>query len=150
MYCSNCGSEVKFELNYCSRCGMRVAGNETDAQGAIAENLSAAIGYIGGFGLLGFIFVTLILVKNGVPPTALTFISLFYLASLFGICFLILQQIKSFSGSRRAEKTKLQNNFQSERFEPVDTAQLEAPAEPVMSVTDTTTRTLDGHLIKRG
>jgi uncharacterized membrane protein YvbJ len=150
MYCSNCGSQVKPELNYCSRCGMRVAKNDSEAQKSIAENLSSAVGYIGGFGLLGFIFVTLVLVKNGIHPTALVFISLFYLASLFGICFLILQQIKNLPGKSRAEKPESQNDFQNEQLNPADTAQLEAPREPFISVTENTTKTLDEVLIKRG
>lgn len=129
---------------------MRVAKNDSDAQKSIAENLSSAIGYIAGGGLLGFIFVTLVLVKKGIHPTALTFISLFYLASLFGICFLILQQIKNLPGKSRAEKTKFQTDFQNEQLNPVNTAQLEEPREPFISVTDNTTKTLDEVVIKRG
>lgn len=149
MFCSNCGSQVKPELNYCSRCGMRVAKNDSEAQKTIAENLSAAVGYIGGFGLLGFIFVVLILVKSGVHPTALTFISLFYLAALFGICTLILRQLKNLPGKAGAEKTDFQNDFQNERFDSPDTARLDAPREPFISATETTTNTLDEVLIKR-
>jgi uncharacterized membrane protein YvbJ len=50
MYCSVCGTEQEIGLNYCKRCGNRVAAGE---KSAVAGNLSSAIGYIGGFGLLG-------------------------------------------------------------------------------------------------
>ena len=149
MYCSNCGSQVKPELNYCNRCGIRVAKEDSETQKTIAANLSSAVGYVGGFGLLGFIFVTIVLVKNGIHPTALTFISLFYLTSLFGICFLILQQIKNLPGKSGAERTELQATPQNQQLNSVTTAQLEAPNEPFMSVTETTTRTLDEVLVKR-
>jgi hypothetical protein len=148
MYCSNCGSQIKPELNYCSRCGTKVAKNDAE-NSSMAENLSAALGYIGGFGLIGFIFVALVLVKNGVPANALAAISFFYLATLFGICFLILRQTANFSGKTSAKNKDFHNNFQAEQLGAATTAQLDAPREPVASVTEKTTRTLDEVLVER-
>lgn len=150
MYCSNCGSQIKPELNYCNRCGTRVSNPDAETQKSIAENLSSAIGYIGGFGMLGFIFVMLILVKNGVGERALIPISFFYLAALFGICFLILQQIKNSPGKSVAGKTEYQGTFQTTPgLKEATTAQLDAPRESFISVTENTTRTLDEVLIER-
>ncbi len=149
MYCSTCGTLINAELNFCNRCGTKVSKIDLEIQKAVAENLSSAVGYIGGFGFLGFIFVTLILVKNGVPAVALTAISLFYLAALFGVCYLIIQRTSSLSGNPAPAKNDFQDNFQPEQLNSVNTAQLEsAPREPAMSVTDTTTRTLDKELIR--
>jgi zinc-ribbon domain len=147
MYCSNCGTKIKPELNYCNYCGTKVSKVELETQKTIAENLSSAVGYIGGFGLLGFIFVALILVKNGVHPTALTFISLFYLASLFGICFLIILQIASLTKKELPENEVLQPDFQTGQLNSAATAQLEEHREPA-SVTENTTRTLDKIKVK--
>jgi uncharacterized membrane protein YvbJ len=151
MYCSNCGSQIKPELNFCSRCGAKVAKGDSDAQKSVAENLSTALGYIGGFGLVGYIFVALVLVKNSVPVNAIIAVSLFYLGAIFGICYLILQQIDKFSGKSFAPVQNLYNNFQTEQLNPANTAQLESPRrEPAAaSVTENTTKTLDEVLLKR-
>lgn len=153
MYCSNCGSEIKPELNFCSRCGTKVAKIDApQMQQSLAENLSASLGYIGGFGLVGYIFVALILVKNAVPVNALVAISLFYLGALFGICYLILQQIGKSTGKLPAPIQNLYNNFQTEQLNPANTAQLgESTEQPATaaSVTENTTKTLDEVLLKR-
>ena len=141
MYCANCGSEIKIGLNYCSRCGARAAKIETEIGRSLSENLTASLGYIGAFGLVGYIFVALVLVKNGVSGNALAAISLFYLATLFGICFMILQQLKTLPGKSKAPD--FQNNFGHEQLEAADTAQLEEPKQQPISVTERTTRTLD-------
>lgn len=143
MYCSNCGSQIKPELNYCSRCGTRVAKIDSEMQKSLSENLSGSLGYIGGFGLVGYIFVALVLVKNGIPPVALVFISFFYLAALFGICVLILQQLKALPGKSQAQHPDFQNNFQTGQLDAANTAQLEEPKQQPISVTEHTTRTLD-------
>lgn len=143
MYCANCGVQIKQELNYCNHCGARVSKVELETQKTVAENLSSSLGYIGGFGLFGFIFVALILVKNGVHPTALTFISLFYLASLFGICFLILRQTANLSKKVLPKSEDYQPVFQTVQLNSPNKAQLEEYREPILSVTENTTRTLD-------
>lgn len=143
MYCANCGSTVKTELNYCNRCGAKVFRADLETQKATSENLTASLGYIGGFGLIGFIFVALVLVKNHVPPVALVFISLFYLAALFGICFLIIQQVRNISGNSSPEKVDFQSDFQTGQLDAAHAAQLEEPRQQPISVTEHTTRTLD-------
>ena len=148
MYCSTCGTLINAELNFCNRCGTKVSKADLEIQKTVTENLSSAVGYIGGFGFLGFIFVTLILVKNGVPAVALTAISLFYLAALFGVCYLIIQRISSLSGNPAPAINDLPDNLQPEQLGSVNTAQLESPRHPAMSVTDTTTRTLDKELVR--
>ena len=149
MYCANCGVQINQELNYCNHCGAKVSKVELETRKTIAENLSSSLGYIGGFGMFGFIFVVLVLVKNGVHPTALTFISLFYLASLFGICFLILRQTAGFSKKSLPENKKTQPGFQTGQLNSANTARLEEHREPVISVTENTTRTLDKVLAER-
>jgi membrane-bound ClpP family serine protease len=173
MFCSNCGTAIKPELNYCNRCGTRISNAETNVRATVVENFSSAVGYIGGFGLIGFIFVVLVLIKNGVTERALIPISLFYLATLFGICFLLIQQVKSFSGMPADKKSSefypnsqystmnaiAEQQQPSPTLTPANTAQLgEARAEPasvvvaaatVGSVTENTTKTLDEVLLNR-
>lgn len=122
---------------------------DSEVQLSLSDNLSSSLGYIGGFGLVGYIFVALVLVKNGVPANVLAAISLFYLGALFGICFLILQQIKTLAGKSKAQNPDFQNNFQPQQLDAATTAQLEEPKQQPISVTEHTTRTLDKIKTKR-
>ncbi|HEX8287810.1 MAG TPA: hypothetical protein VF556_07445 [Pyrinomonadaceae bacterium] len=143
MFCANCGVQIKQELNYCNYCGARVSKLELETQKSVAENLSSSVGYIGGSGLFCFIFVVLILVKNGVHPTALVFISMFYLAALFAICSLIIRQAAVLSKKSLPSNNDIQSNFQTGQLNSASTARLEEYREPAVSVTENTTRTLD-------
>lgn len=142
MYCSSCGAQIQSELNYCNRCGNRVPRNDVEMS-SVASNLSQSISYTGGFGMLGFIFVILILVKNGVDKGALIPISFFYFAALFGICFLVIRQISAFSKKDTSTIKPEISVAEPTYLGPVSTAQLEARGEPPISVTEHTTRTLD-------
>jgi hypothetical protein len=150
MFCSNCGSQVQSELNYCNRCGAKVAGGDPAIQKTVAENLSSAIGYIGGFGLLAFIFVVYLVLRSGGDSKVLIPVSFFYLAALVGICWLLLHQISELTGkphSRRHEN--VHETAEPAYIKPATTAQLgESTIEPA-SVTENTTRTLDEVLIER-
>lgn len=150
MYCSACGSRIQTELNYCNRCGAKVSGGDPAIRKTVAENLSSAIGYIGGFGLLAFIFVVYLVLRSGNETRILIPVSLFYLAALFGICFLILRQISELTGKSHARRQEnVHDTAEPAYLKPVTTAQLgESTIEPA-SVTEQTTRTLDEVLIKR-
>lgn len=149
MYCSNCGSQIIPELNYCNRCGAKVAKIDAEMQKTVAQNLSSSLGYIGGFGLIGFIFVALVLVKKGIDSYALAAISFFYLSALFGICYLILQQTARLSEKSAARNFAFNHDFQSEQLGAANTAQLEEPKQTPISITENTTKTLDDVLLKR-
>lgn len=142
MYCSGCGTEVESGLNYCKRCGSRVAGEE---RSAVAENLSSAIGYIGGFGLLGFIFAIYLMMRSPIIASGtIMIVSFFYLATLFGICFLILRQTAPFTLKKMKSQTGGDGESGNPAYlRPVTTAQLSEPTQPPISVTEHTTRTLD-------
>jgi len=150
MYCSGCGTQLQPDLNYCNRCGNRVAGESEKA--SVAESLSSSLGYVGGFGFLSFVFVVLVLVKNGVPGNQIIPISFFYFAALFAICFLILRQTELLSGRNRPPNRK-DLPMQSETpiySRPAETNPLKELREPgIGSVIDETTRTLDAVKIER-
>lgn len=150
MYCSACGSQIQTELNFCNRCGAKVSGGDTALQKSVADNLSSAIAYIGGFGLLAFIFVVYLVVRSGNEARILIPISFFYLAALFGICFMILRQISELTGKSHARpRESVHDTAEPPYLKPATTAQLgESTIEPA-SVTEATTRTLDEVLIER-
>ena len=147
MFCSGCGTQIQSGLNFCNRCGIRVPRSDAETN-SVAANLSQSMGYIGGFGMFGFIFVILILVKNGVDRNALVLISLLYFAALFGICFLVIRQISA-SSKKSPEKEIASNEPRPAYLRPVTTAQLPEPGDHPISITEHTTRTLDEVMIER-
>lgn len=150
MFCSSCGTEVNSDLNYCSRCGRRVRDDKDAA--STPENLSASLGYIGGFGFIGYIFVALVLVKNDVPPIILVPITLVYFSALVSVCFMILRQTGPWPSKRTGETPTARDavNEVPPILLPVNTAKLrEANSPSVGSVTEDTTRTLDKVKVER-
>ncbi len=143
MFCSNCGNQINAGLNYCNRCGTQISKDDSESQKSITKNFSEALIYISVFGFIGFVFVVLFLVKNAVPENALIFVSLFYLATLFGICFLVVKHIKSLSGKTAAEKNDVQEYLPPNRISAKNTVQLEEHFEPAISVTEETTRNFE-------
>jgi hypothetical protein len=141
MYCSSCGSAVKSELNYCSRCGAKMFRADSERQQSVSNNLSGSLAYIVAAGLGGFIFLLVILLKKDVHPGALITLSLFYLLTLLGICFMILRHLKTEKPS--AQNIDFQASFPTGQIEAAKTAQLEEARQQPASVTDHTTRTLD-------
>ena len=145
MYCEKCGNEIKAGLNFCSRCGARVSsqsGSEI-ARRSPTEGLSNALGAIGVFGFIGYIFVALVLLQNS-GHNALVAVSFFYFASLFGICFMILNNMKTLSAGSQSQNADFQNDLQTGQLKGANaTAQLEEPKQQPISVTENTTRTLD-------
>lgn len=151
MYCWSCGKDVKENLNYCSNCGARVEKVKQGDHSSWMNNPATSVGYLGIFGLGGFIFLVLALLKRNVDPGAVFTISALYLVALFGICFMILR-----FGSKVSEKPANKNQvetpdyFAPKSFRSGITNQLAAPQnEPIPSVTENTTRTLDEVLIER-
>ncbi len=151
MYCWSCGKTVQDKLNYCSNCGARVEKGASENDSSWMTSSSNPIGYLGVFGLGGFIFLVMSLLKQGLDPGAVFAISAIYLAALFGICFLLLRQSSGRTGKRRSEKTNPESEYAPpKKFRSEITKQLDEPqSEPVPSVTEHTTRTLDEVLIER-
>jgi membrane-bound ClpP family serine protease len=147
MYCSGCGTQLESELNYCNRCGNRVPKGEAMS---VAENLSQSVSYVGGFGLLGFIFVTLVLLKKGVPMEAFVPISFFYLTALVVICWLIIRHSSQLTKLRIDARRSGENISEPHYLSPRTTAQLSEPADTsIGSVTEHTTRALDAVPVER-
>lgn len=148
MYCSGCGTQIQTGLNYCSRCGRRVVDENQEAN-SLAKSLTGSLGYIGGFGFFGFIFVILALTKNGVDGGKIIPIAFFYFAALFGICYMILRQSNILAKGPKAGYSGQPQAEERAYLKPVTTAQLNEPAERPASVTEHTTRTLDHVPIER-
>ena len=151
MYCWSCGKSVQENLNYCSNCCARVEKSASNEDYFRVNNPARSVGILGLFGLGGFIFLVVSLLKQGLDPGFVFAMSALYLAALFGICFLILRQVPDRS-DRPQNKTAIGESDRGapKNFRPEITNQLPSPQEePVSSVTENTTRTLDTILIER-
>ena len=125
MYCTGCGTELNSDLNYCNRCGNRVAKGAS----GVAENLSQSVSYVGGFGLLGFIFAIAVMAKQDLPVMALVAISFFYLSALSIICWLMIRQVAALTNKRSGGDRPEEQNPHQPYLRPLTTAQLPEPTE---------------------
>lgn len=146
MYCSTCGTLINTELNYCNRCGARVD------KLAIVEKPSRALGVLSagtsfvGLGGLGLtVGLIAILLNFGVHSEVVVMLALAFLATVFGISFLMIRQISQMLNVSSPKKEKFSEIPQLNQ---PSTAQLEEPRQPARSVTENTTRTLEKELVK--
>ena len=151
MYCSSCGIEVTQELNYCNRCG----ANLTPAVNLVPQMPQPPAKLTGptvAFGLTVVLSIAAIfagadnLALRGVHPTALVWIIIVSLATVFGIAALFIQLWARLLLARSSVETTHERPAQLRR--PQANAQLPAPQTgpmqvPISSVTDHTTRTFE-------
>jgi len=140
MFCAGCGSQIQSGLNYCSRCGRRVAEDPTSSNPW--SNPLFIAGAVAGIGFIGFVILIRILTRSQTPPNVFAPMAFVYFAALFGICFMLIRHAASVAKINATLKSEDVRG--SEYLSPVTTAQLEeARLFGVSSVTDVTTRTLD-------
>ncbi len=149
MFCWSCGRQVKENLNYCSNCGARVEKGEAESNTAWMNNLTASAGFLGIFGLGGFIVLVLSLLKRNLPPSFVFVISALYVVTLFGICFMLFRHTSRAEKSANSDSGALPEYSAPKNFRSGITNQLESPGESIPSVTENTTRTLEGILVER-
>lgn len=157
MYCQICGTEIQKTLNYCNKCGARIgradlsavpASADLEATKSTFQSFSTAITVVGLGGLIATVVFGLKLLEKNVDVSAVVVIIAMFLAFILTTVYLLLRQLP---GGRAAPiKEDLSEDYREPvRLKPVHTAQLEEPPDPVMSVTEQTTRTLDEVLVER-
>lgn len=149
MYCPSCGSELTSELSYCNRCGanLKPVSNQTGVQpakligAAWAISLAVALVTLGGFGMIFGLVMALI--TRGLSLSAGGMLLIFFSSLvILAIDWLLVRQLSrvlnvpqlSSEGATQAKQAKL--------TEPA-VRQIDAPREPVSSVTEHTTRTFE-------
>jgi hypothetical protein len=150
MFCSNCGNQLREGLKYCNRCGVRSTG-ELEKIGAamesnkLAQTLSIATGWIGFGGLVALaIMIGNLLRLENISPRAV-FLVVIFGAIVFGLVFLLLRQISALSNKIPFQVLPGSQTVQEAFPSKSETVRLEAPREPVLSVTENTTRTLENN-----
>ncbi len=152
MYCAICGSLINEQLNYCNRCGNRVVkGNEltvqqADSTAAILRILSCSTGVVGVVGLGGLIGLIAILAGNAGNRNIdelIVIVSILFLVTTFGICFLLIRQISRLTDRMLSNKENANQKSAPEQLNSSVAGQIESPIAPFRSVTENTTRTLN-------
>ena len=142
MYCSNCGNSVNEKLKYCNSCGERLEkeDDELETPGKMLNSILETIFFtaVVGFGIL--VGLVAVLLRGDVIPQIIAIIAVAYLATVFGICFVLLRQVPKLID---AKLNKGNSELPAAQLYAKTTAQLGEHREPVDSVTAHTTRALD-------
>lgn len=145
MFCPNCGKDVNAKLKYCSGCGERLSKvSEIDKDGMpgkMLDNILTTVFLVVMFGLGILVGLVAVLMGNGIEPKFVVFISIAYLAAIFGICFKLLSQVPKLIDARLRQNEIVEPLLPDLQLPPRTTNQLEEFRVPA-SVTDNTTRTL--------
>jgi hypothetical protein len=140
MYCANCGTPLAPGLSYCNRCGNSLKERDNSKNtGAISAFLTAItlLGIVG----LGIILGGVLALKNE-AHLGDDLIGLFMLMvfSIVGITeFLLIRQLSRLTGSAEKRRAISERPVPNELRPP----NLTALPEPMPSVTENTTRTLE-------
>ena|SRR5690242_11605196 len=138
MHCVNCGTPVSPELNYCNRCGFNVRESGTPNTALVTASISA-ITLVAVAGLAVMFFAAVFLKKSGFTQDFIGFF-LFFSFLLVSLAELFLFRNLTKLADLKQQKPRV--------LSPPITNDLRLPqasplGEPVGSVTDQTTRTLE-------
>ncbi len=146
MYCPHCGNTVNAKLKYCNGCGGQLKRETEDKDGTpgkMLDNILTTLFLTVMFGLGILVGLVAVLLGNSVPTEIVTIIVIAYLAAVFGICFMLVKQVPKLIDAKLKGSNASHETTSAPQLRPLSTGQLEEYREPVMSVTDHTTRTLD-------
>ena len=147
MYCSNCGNSVNEKLKFCNGCGERIAKDEDKhgTPGKMLDNILTTLFLIVMFGLGILIGLVAVLLNFKIASDVVTLIVVVYLLAVFGICFSLVRQVPKLIDAKLKGFASSSPDFvPAQQLNPRTTAQLEESRQPPASVTDHTTRTLEG------
>ena len=145
MYCSSCGVAVTQGLNFCNYCGAKTPSTESGLHSSREIRPLFIVSVMAGvfvLGLPGIVFLIFMLKAVGIDPgqtMAFAWTSMLLLMALEAV-FLMLILVR--------RKPRKDESRQADQFKGPQTKELEAnhggaPAEPVASVTEHTTRAFD-------
>ena len=138
MFCSRCGKQIDDSLKFCNGCGAQIKKEEDSP----LTSLITALIIIGTAGLGILVGLSAVLLDKIPTFEAVLIFGVVYLATLFGICFMIMRQITKLIDANLGSRRSPESEKRVAELLPRSTNQLEEFREPA-SVTDQTTRTLD-------
>lgn len=141
MYCANCGTPLTQGLSYCNRCGNNLVKRSETNTGAISAFLTAIT--LIGIGGLGLMFAGALVLRKGanLGQELIGFFMLFTFLIVGMIEVMLVRNLSKLMGAKEEKK----NYFPAPQTTSND---LRLPqgtpfGEPVSSVTENTTRTLE-------
>ena len=123
-----------------SDCGKAVKDNDGEQTKPMLNTLVTSVGFIG---ILGLGILVGVLLKNSVPNDVVGVIIVFYLATLFGICFSLIRLMSKLIDANVGKKTDKIETSQTPQLAQPPTPQLDEYHQPVRSVTENTTRNFE-------
>lgn len=144
MYCAKCGSLVNDALKYCKSCGVQlVKDKDEETPKSILDNLLTTLCFVvlGGLGIL--VGLVAVLLENGVTPSGVTVIAVFYLAAIASVCYLLLSPVPKLIDANINKNAGTRESAEPAQLFAPTTAQLEEHREPAASVTENTTRNFE-------
>jgi hypothetical protein len=141
MYCATCGTPLAPGLSYCNRCGANLKERSESHTGSIAAFLVAItlIGLIGMGIMLGGMVTLSTEAHLGEPIVGFFMLFTFLIVAITEI--LLVRQLSRFTSS--SERKVIDVPLQSVIPNELRPAQPRTLAEPMQSVTENTTRTLE-------
>lgn len=142
MYCSACGTPMAPGLSFCNRCGLSLKEPSNSKTGPVAAYLTAIT--IVGLGGLGLIMGGAVALKNG-AQLGDDVVGIFMLMAfaIIGVVELSLCRQLSRLNRNSDKKQSLAPPLQAGLPAEIRAPQVRALGEPVQSVTENTTRTLE-------
>jgi len=152
MYCERCGKQLDEALNFCNGCGAQLRNAGESGQKSVLHTLVVALIVVatGGIGMLAVMLPILLDRVPRIEPVIA--FAIFYMALLFGVCYMIMRPIMKLVDAKIAGKNIYDPAPATKQplvqLPPKTTAQLEEQREPA-SVVDATTRTLEEIPLRR-
>jgi predicted nucleic acid-binding Zn ribbon protein len=138
MYCSTCGTQIAPGLSFCNRCG---ASLKEKSESRNTSSISAYLTAVTVLGVIGIVMMFVALKKGAQLDQELVGIfMLFTFLIVSTIEVMLLRQLSKLVGSRDEPKAITPPLHQMHELRPANAASL---AEPLTSVTENTTRTLE-------
>jgi hypothetical protein len=141
MYCSTCGTPIGPGLSFCNRCGASLKERSTTGSTATISAYLTAVVVLGAIGLGIMLGGSLVLRKEALLDNDLIGIFMLFTFLITGtIELMLLRQLSKLVSSREEQRPVLPHMQQVHELRPASAATV---GEPLGSVTDNTTRTLE-------
>ena len=148
MYCQKCGGQLAQPLSYCNHCGadlgtLKVQGQAGTAETAIDTLLWVIVGTT--ITLLGMALGALVLIKHGAinERLGMAFVILTFISLVVAEAVLVWRLLHLKRGAEDIPAVPQPSDVSTDEPNLVTARALQEPLEPVSSVTEQTTRTLE-------
>ena len=139
MYCANCGTQIVQGLSYCNRCGFNLK-EKSESNTSVISAFLTAITVLGTVGLAVMLFGAIVLRRKANLDEQFVGLFMMFAFLLVGVTeFMLVRTLSKLTGAKENKVYSLPPPVTNELRLP----QHSTLGEPVPSVTENTTRTLE-------